>query len=168
MTYIKQLKQNLLAIDQVQERIDALGLKGKGLNLQGSKEVAVYDGKDNERLTTITSNVLTEKNEEGVSFEDASKEQAEKIKECTKNIDANQDVCAEFMNKDKKKADVIVAEAELRSLDRAVVAGIGDQSQAFTVGGGCDDVDVALQYQHRCFEVHALDGDGICAWGLDG
>lgn len=121
VTYIKQLKQNIAAINDLTKKVKDLGLEksGSGFQMGDAKrrqQVAVYGGEKNEAITSITSKEFAEES----GFKAAAEEEAKEFEKCMKKdangvmVVADEDLCKNYLNKDKEEAQKLIAEADLR------------------------------------------------------
>lgn len=117
ITYIKQLKQNIIAIDQITERVDKLkdGDKTSGLATSGGQNIAVYSGEKNETITSMGSKEFIEES----GFKDAAEAERKEFEKCY-NSEGGQVVdeskCEKYLSKNLEESERIKTEDELRGL----------------------------------------------------
>ncbi|MBK25156.1 MAG: hypothetical protein CME70_14275 [Halobacteriovorax sp.] len=119
VTYMKQIKQNIIALDGIKKKMDDLGIeRGKAvrLGLDQGQELQEYDSNKNEQITTLTSKELVEDS----GFKEANDEKKNEFEKCLNEEGEIQDesLCEKFVStsaSEREEAAKLLAEAELRS-----------------------------------------------------
>ncbi len=119
VTYMKQIKQNIIALDGIKKKMDDIGIaRGQGvrLGLDQGQELKEYDSNKNEQITTLTSKELVEES----GFKEANDEKKQEFEKCMDDTGkiVDESLCEEFVSTDqaeREEAAKLLAEADLRS-----------------------------------------------------
>lgn len=122
VTYIKQLKQNIIAVNDIETKLDALkkdSPAGFGAGaVTNLKKTYIAD--DNESLTVMSSKEFVEES----GFKDAVDSEVAAFEKCYKDADENDgnpgdvvdpEACKKYLSDEKEKNTKLIAEADLRS-----------------------------------------------------
>lgn len=115
VTYIKQLKQNIIAVNDIETKLEALnkesgesGFDGNGVENLGRP----YVQDSNESLTVMSSKEFVEES----GFKDAVDTEVSDFENCFKDdAVADEEACKKYLSDKKKENAKLIAEADTRS-----------------------------------------------------
>lgn len=126
VTYINQLKQNIVAVQKIEDRFNELeqGNKGQGLSLGGGQQLEMNSRTENvEVITNMSSKEFVEES----GFKDKLAEEQAEFEKCFENIQTDPslppdwkftgdaETCKKFLNENKEEASKFIAEADTRT-----------------------------------------------------